>query len=93
MNGYTLAENKCETEKRIRKGICRIVVVENGGCNVNRTKLIYSILKELEQGNVPTQINYELGTEQWGELLELIRDEGYANGVNVQRAGIGNKVV
>lgn len=60
---------------------------------MDRKKLIYSILKELEQGNEPKQSDYELELEQWGELAELIRDEGYAKNVTVQRGGLGNKVV
>lgn len=60
---------------------------------MNRKKLIYSILKELEQGNEPKQADYEIDLEQWGEVSELIRDEGFAKNVTVQRAGIGNKVV
>lgn len=60
---------------------------------MNRKKLVYSILRELEQGNKPKRADYELDLEQWGELAELIRDEEYAKSVIVQRAGIGNKVV
>lgn len=60
---------------------------------MDRKKLIYSILKELEQGNEPKQSDYELELEQWGELAELIRDEGYAKNVTVQRAGQGNRVI
>lgn len=60
---------------------------------MNRKKLMYSILKELEQGNEPKRDDYELDLEIWGELAELIRDEGYAKNVTVQRAGKGNKIV
>jgi hypothetical protein len=56
-------------------------------------KLIYSILKKLQDGNEPKQTDYELDNEQWGEMLELIKDEGYAKDVTIQRGGIGNKVV
>ncbi|MGD6815486.1 YjcQ family protein [Metabacillus sp. 113a] len=60
---------------------------------MDRRKLLYSILKELQDGNEPKQTDYELDNEQWGEMLELIRDEGYAKSVTVQRGGIGNPVV
>jgi hypothetical protein len=53
---------------------------------MNRKKLIYSILKELEQGNEPKQSDYELTDEQWGEISELIRNEGYARNIMVQYA-------
>jgi hypothetical protein len=60
---------------------------------MDRKKLIYSILKEIEQGNVPKQSDFDLELEQWGELAELIRDEEFTKNVTVQRGGIGNKVV
>jgi hypothetical protein len=50
---------------------------------VNRKKLIYSILKEIEQGNEPKTEDYELEFEQWGEIAKLIRDEGLAKGVGI----------
>jgi hypothetical protein len=53
---------------------------------VDRTKLIYSILKELEQGNIPTQADYELTNEQWGEIAELIKDECYGKNIMIQYA-------
>lgn len=53
---------------------------------MNRKKLIYSILKELEQGDEPKQTDYELDLEQWGEIAELISDEGYAKNIMVQYA-------
>lgn len=60
---------------------------------MNRKKIIYSILKEIQQGNEPKRDDYGLELEQWGEICELIRDEGLASNVVVQRGGIGNKVV
>lgn len=60
---------------------------------MNRKKIIYSILKELEQGNEPQRTDYDLDLEQWGELAELIRDEGLAENISVTRAGLGNKVM
>ncbi|WP_391116877.1 YjcQ family protein [Psychrobacillus sp. L3] len=53
---------------------------------MSRKKLMYSILKELEQGNEPKQSDYELNGEQWGEIAVLIRDEGYAKNIMVQYA-------
>ena len=60
---------------------------------MNRKKLVYSILKEIEQGNEPKKEAYGLELEQWGEIAELIRDEGLAKNIQIQRAGIGNKVI
>ncbi|WP_110067111.1 YjcQ family protein [Cytobacillus oceanisediminis] len=53
---------------------------------MNRKKLLYSILKEIEQGNEPKQSDYELDDEQWGELAELIRSEGFARNIMIQYA-------
>lgn len=63
-----------------------VEILKKGAMKMNRKKLIYSILKELEQGNEPKQKDYELDLEQWGEIAELIRDEGYAKGIGVQYA-------
>ncbi|MGP4071297.1 YjcQ family protein [Piscibacillus sp. B03] len=60
---------------------------------MNRKKLIYSILKELEQGNEPKRENYELELEQWGEIAELIKNEGYVTEITITRGGQGNKVL
>lgn len=59
---------------------------------MNRKKIIFSILKEIQKGNEPNREYYELDKEQWGEIAELIRDEGFAKDIQVTRAGIGNKV-
>ncbi|MFC7372437.1 YjcQ family protein [Fictibacillus iocasae] len=53
---------------------------------MDRRKLLYSILKELQEGNEPKQTDYEITYEQWGEMAALIRDEGYAKGASVQYA-------
>ncbi|PLT29825.1 YjcQ family protein [Peribacillus deserti] len=50
---------------------------------MNRKKLIYSILKEIDQGNEPKQSDYEINFEQWVEIILLIRDEGYAKNISV----------
>lgn len=52
---------------------------------MNRKKLIYSILKEIDKGNTPKQEDYKLDLEQWGEIALLIKNEGYATGIAVSR--------
>lgn len=43
-------------------------------------KIIYSILKEiLESDNVPKASDYEITDEQYFEILQLMRNEGYIN--------------
>ncbi|MGG1630064.1 YjcQ family protein [Rossellomorea sp. NRS-1567] len=53
---------------------------------MNRKKLIYSLLTEINQGNEPKRNDYELTFEQWGELALLLKDEGLAKGISVQYA-------
>ncbi|KPB06318.1 YjcQ family protein [Bacillus sp. CHD6a] len=53
---------------------------------INRKKLIYSILKEIEKGNEPKREDYGLEFEQWGELAELIRDCGFVRNLGVMYA-------
>lgn len=43
-----------------------------GGDIMKWKKLVYSILKKIEQGNEPKKTDYELSAEQWGEIVELI---------------------
>lgn len=50
---------------------------------MNRKKLIYSILKKLQDGQEPKLADYELDLQQWGELAELITSEGLAKGIGV----------
>jgi len=50
---------------------------------VNRKKLIYSILKELQDGIEPNKSDYELDLQQWGEIALLVKNEGFANGIGV----------
>lgn len=43
-------------------------------------KIIYSILKEILEGeNVPKAADYEITDEQYFEILQLMKDEGYLN--------------
>lgn len=50
---------------------------------MNRKKLIFKILKELQDGQEPKQVDNELDLQQWGEIAELIKGEGLAKGINV----------
>ena len=43
-------------------------------------KIIYSILKEILEGdNVPTAKDYEITNEQFYEILNLMKNDGYLN--------------
>lgn len=56
---------------------------------MNHKKLMYSILKELEEGNTPSKEDYDLDLEQWGEIAEVIINNGFAEKVTVQPGGFG----
>lgn len=60
---------------------------------LDKRKLIYSILKEIDQGNEPKANDYGIELEEFGSVVEMIQRQGLISGATVQRAGIGNKVV
>ncbi|BDH62125.1 hypothetical protein MTP04_22550 [Lysinibacillus sp. PLM2] len=60
---------------------------------MDKRKLIYSILKEIEQGNEPRAVDYGIELEEFGTVVEMIQRQGLITGAMVQRAGIGSKVV
>lgn len=60
---------------------------------MDREEILRRILKEISDGKEPNISDYDVDPQQWGELAELIKDNGFAEGVFVQRGGIGNKVV
>lgn len=59
---------------------------------MNRDKIKYSILKEVEKGKIPRAIDYELSQEQFGNIVEEMLEKDYLDNVYVIRAGIGNIV-
>lgn len=43
-------------------------------------KIIYSILKELAEGDsIPTEKDYKITKEQFIQIIKLMKDEGYLN--------------
>lgn len=60
---------------------------------MDREELVRRILKEISDGKEPNIKDYDVDPQQWGELAELIKNNGFAEGVLAQRGGIGNKVV
>jgi hypothetical protein len=59
---------------------------------MSKQKLMYSILKEIEKGNRPSQLDYDITKDEFGEIIELLLDEGMLKNASVIRGGIGNKV-
>lgn len=60
---------------------------------MNKKKVIYSILKELEKGNKPVRDDYGLDLEEYGLIIEMMAREGLIENEIVTRGGIGNKVI
>ncbi|WP_394122231.1 YjcQ family protein [Planococcus donghaensis] len=50
---------------------------------MNRKKLIFSILKEIQEGKGLSRSDYSLDLKTWGELALLIKSEEYATGIAV----------
>lgn len=64
-----------------------------GGVIMDKEKLIYSILKELDQGNEPKFSDYGIDKDLFGSTVEIMQNDNLISGANVIRGGIGNKVV
>lgn len=60
---------------------------------MDRKTIILEILKCLRDNKAPSREDFGIELEPWGEIAELIRDEGFAKSINVNRGGQGNKVL
>lgn len=60
---------------------------------MDKRKLIYSILREIELGNEPKHTDYGIELEEFGSVVEMIQSEGLIVGAKIQRAGKGSKIV
>ncbi|MBH9968897.1 MULTISPECIES: YjcQ family protein [Bacillaceae] len=59
---------------------------------MKKLKCIYSILMKLDQREKIVQSDFDIDKEEWGDIAELILDEGLAKGISVTKGGQGNKV-
>lgn len=50
---------------------------------MNRKKLIFSILKEIQEGKSLSRSDYSLDLKTWRELALLIKNEEYATGIAI----------
>lgn len=61
---------------------------------MNKKKIIYSILKELNDDNTQLKSEtYNISSEEFGSLLEMMQDENLIKDTIITRAGQGNKVI
>lgn len=51
-------------------------------------KIIYSILKEIQNGErEPQASDYDLTNEQFADIAKIISDENYADNISIAKAG------
>lgn len=61
---------------------------------MNKKKIIYSILKELNDDNTQLKSEtYNISREEFGSLLEMMQDENLIKDTIITRAGQGNKII
>lgn len=58
----------------------------------NKKKIIYSVLKEIEKSeNEPSSRDYGISIADFGDIIDMIEDEGLIKGSGVTRGGRGNE--
>jgi predicted transcriptional regulator len=61
---------------------------------VSKRKIIFSILKELDKGeHEPTALNYDISTEEFGDIVDMMLRDGLITGGKVIRGGMGHKAL
>ena len=60
---------------------------------LNREKIMFSVLKEIENGNAPNHNDYGIDQELYGQIIEVMLDDNLIKNATVQRGGIGANVV
>lgn len=61
---------------------------------MDKKKLIYLILKDLDSGVTPQMQNYNIQDNQiWGNVAEIIKDQDFAKEVGFSKGGQGNKYI
>lgn len=58
---------------------------------MDQKKFIYKVLKDIEQNKKLYRDNYNFSLKEWGNLISLIKREGYATGIAV--AYVSNTIV
>lgn len=58
----------------------------------DKLKIMLSFMRELNDGNIPHAVDYELDKDEFADIIEACQDAGYIKGASIQRAGLGNKV-
>ena len=59
---------------------------------MSKRKIIYSILKELEIGSFePKATDYDMSEAEFGDVVEMMENDGLIKGSAVTRGGRGNE--
>ncbi|MDL0428702.1 YjcQ family protein [Bacillus sp. 4A_MP3] len=59
---------------------------------MDRRKLVYSILKEMDKGIEPRYTDYDADLQFFGEVVEMMQRKNLIENATVIRAGMGNPV-
>ncbi|QEO62957.1 hypothetical protein EVS87_012245 [Bacillus altitudinis] len=59
---------------------------------MDRRKLIYSILKELDKGLEPRHTDYDVDLQFFGEVIRMMESKNLIENASVVRGGMGNLV-
>lgn len=59
---------------------------------MNRKRLIFSVLKEVEKCNYPNCSDYDVTKDQYGDIIDLMVSNNLISNASVVRGGRGNKV-
>ena len=58
-----------------------LFLTRKGKKMMNYSKIVLSVLKELSNGEIPTNENYDLTPQQFADIVNGIQDEGYIKNV------------
>lgn len=59
---------------------------------INKLKVMLSLMRELNDGNIPTYSDYELSKTEFYDIIDACQDEGLIKGVGFSR-GKGNEII
>ena len=60
---------------------------------MDKKQLIYKILEGLNNGVEPKFNDYDVDKDTFGDVVELMQNEGLISGATVTRGGMGSKVM
>ncbi len=57
---------------------------------MDKEKIIYSVVKRIDKGEGIKHSDYEIDIKDFGDIVDMIIDEGLIKGADVRRGGQGN---